>query len=123
MASQPSLIVEVPSGGAVHGQLGREPPPSVAGGDVTVVSLAADARGRLEPPDAGEIVLTVLSPEALNRDPAELRRVIDRAGPGNEPLIVLVEAAETLTEEELGPLLDAARRSRRPVILRIAGDA
>jgi hypothetical protein len=122
MASQPSLIIEIPAGGAVERQLRRAPPPSVAGGGMTIVSLAAGESGRLEPPEAGEVVLSVLSPEALAREPEEVRRVIDRAGPGDEPLIVVVEAAEELRDEELGPVLAAARRSRRTVILRIAGD-
>jgi hypothetical protein len=90
MASRPSLISELPAGGAVERQLRQ--------------------------------ALSVLSPGALAREPEKVRRVIDRAGPGNEPLIVVVEAAEELREEELGPVLAAARRSRRPVILRIAGD-
>ena len=79
--------------------------------------------GRLEPPAAGEGVLNVPSPEALTREPAELRRVIDGAGPGVEPLVVVVEAAEELREDELAAIVDAARRTRRSVILRIAADA
>jgi hypothetical protein len=122
MASQPSLIVEVPRGGAVDRQLSADPAPSVASGDVAVVRLPADAAGRLDAPDAGEVVLSVLSPEALVRERDEVERVVARAGTGDEPLVVVIEAAEELREDELAVIADAARRSRRSVILRVIAD-
>jgi hypothetical protein len=61
----------------------------------------------------------VLSPEALARDPDEVRRVIEQAGAGVEPLVVEVEAAEELRDEELAAVVEATRRARRPVILRV----
>jgi hypothetical protein len=124
MATQPSLVVEVARGGAVDRQLRREPPPSVASGQVAIVSLPADAAGKLDAPDAGEVVMSVLSPEALVRERDELRRVVIGASSGDDPLVVVVEAAEELREDELAAALDAAsHRSDRGVVLRIMGDA
>lgn len=100
-----------------------DPPPSVADGAAVVDVAPSDEDGRLEPPAAGEVVLAVPSPETLIREPAELRRVIDGAGPGVEPLVVVVESAEELREDELAAIVDATRRTRRSVILRIAADA
>jgi hypothetical protein len=118
MAADPSLIVEVPSGGAVDRQLQRDTPP----GEVALVPLPADEAGRLEAPGAGQVVMSLLSPEALVRERDELVRVIDEAGTGDEPLVIVVEAAEELREDELAAILEPARRSRRSVILRIVGD-
>ena len=75
------------------------------------------------PPNAGEVVLTVPSPEALSRDPAQVRRVIDRAGTGTEPLVIVIDDAEELREDELAGLVQAAARSSRPVIVRVIRDA
>ncbi len=83
----------------------------------------ADAEGVLEPPAAGEVVLSVPSPEALAREDAEVRRVIAGAGTGVEPLVVVVEAAEELREEEVSGVLQAAGHSSRPVIVRIIRNA
>jgi hypothetical protein len=116
---RPALIVQVPEGGSVEAALRRDRPASVAGGAVVVEALPADAGGRLEAPDAGEVVLSVLGPEGLVRDADTLRRVVEEAGTGSEPLVVVVEAAEELREDELAPVVEAARRSRRPVILRV----
>ena len=63
------------------------------------------------------------SPEGLARDAGEVRRVIAQAGTGAEPLVVEVEAAEELREEEVAPLLEAAGHASRPVILRIIRNA
>jgi hypothetical protein len=82
-----------------------------------------DAEGVLEAPPAGEVVLSVLSPEALAREADEVRRVIAGAGTGVEPLVVVVEAAEELRDDELAAVLEAADRSSRAVILRIIRDA
>jgi hypothetical protein len=83
----------------------------------------ADEAGDLESPNVGEVVLSVPSPETLARERDEVRRVIVCAGKGAEPLVVLVEAAEELREDELAGVLDAAQGSSRPVILRIIRDA
>jgi hypothetical protein len=117
------LIVQVAQGGAVERQLRRDPPPSVARGAAVLDVGVADAHGRLEPPSAGQVVLSVPSPEALARQSDDVRRVIDGAGDGAEPLVVVVEAADNLRDDELAAVLDAARHTRRSVILRIAADA
>ena len=74
-------------------------------------------------PTAGEVVLSVPSPEGLAREAGELRRVIARAGTGVEPLVLVVEAAEELREDELAAILEAAGHTSRAVILRIMRDA
>jgi hypothetical protein len=112
-------VIEVPRGSAVERQLAAEPPPSVFSRDIAVEVLDADAEGNLEPPGAGEVVLSVPSPETLVREAPAVRRVIARAGTGTEPLVVVIEVAEILREEELSSVLEASRRASRPVILRV----
>jgi hypothetical protein len=123
MASQPRLIIQLPRGSAVDRQLKAQEPPSIASGEVVVEVGPTDPDGQLEPPDAGQVVLSVPSPEALEREGAEVRRVIGQAGTGIEPLVVVVEAAEELREEELAAVLDGASHTSRAVILRILRDA
>lgn len=120
---EPRLIIQVPHGGALERQLKLEPPPSVASDEVVVQVGATDAEGNLEPPDAGEVVLSVSSPEALAREGAEVQRVIAHAGTGIEPLVLVVEAAEELREEELTAVVEAAGHTSRPVILRVIRNA
>lgn len=122
MADQPLLIIQVPSGGAVERQLTAQPLPSIASGEVVVEAGPTDAKHTLEASAAGEVVLSVPSPESLRREAAEVGRVIAHAGTGVEPLVVAVEAAEELREEELVALLGAARHASRAVILRIVRD-
>jgi hypothetical protein len=109
----------VPRGSAVQRQLREDPPPVARGGDVVVEAGVTDEQGNLEPPLAGEIVLTVPAPEALARQADDVRRVLDEAGTGIEPLVIVVEAAEMFLDEELGPVIAAADRAPRPVILRV----
>jgi hypothetical protein len=123
MAREPALIVQVPRGSGVERRLREEPPAVVAGGEVAVETGATDAEGNLEAPAAGEIVLSVPSPEALLREANEVRRVIARAGTGVEPLLIVVEAAEELRDEELAPTVAAAGHTARPVILRVIRNA
>ena len=78
--------------------------------------------GRLGPLEAGEIVMSVLSPEAL-RAQAEVRDVIRQAPAEHEPLVIIVEAAEELREDELAVVVDAAERAHRRVIIRLMADA
>ena len=111
------LIIQVARGGAVARQLERDRP-----ADVALDTRPADENGRIEPPEAGRVVLSVPSPETLTREPEEVRRVIDDAGPGPEPLVVVIEAADELRADELAVVLDAADRTSRPVILRVVGD-
>jgi hypothetical protein len=123
MADEPLLIIQVPRGGAVERQLRARGSQGVAGGEIVVEAGPADAHGHLEAPAAGQVVLSVLSPEALEREAGEVRRAIGQAGTGVEPLVVEVEAAEELREDELAVLLEAARHTSRAVILRIMRDA
>ncbi len=122
MADQPRLIIELPSGGAVDRQLRAQAPASLASGEVVVEDGPTDADGALEASTAGQVVLSVPSPESLRREAAEVRRVIAHAGTGVEPLVVVVEAAEELREEELTAVLEAATHTSRAVILRIVRD-
>ena len=122
MPEEPTLIVQAPRDGAVARQLAGEPPASVVAGAVVLEIGPTDELGNLEAAAAGEIVLSVLSPEGLRRAAAEVRHVIEHAGTGEQPLVVVVEAAEELREDELRPVLEAARRSPRAVILRVIRD-
>jgi hypothetical protein len=115
--------VEVPSGGTVERQLRDDPPPSVADGEVVVEGGPTDVEGNLEAAAAGEVVLSVPSPESFRREPEEVRRVLAHAGSGIEPLVVVIEDAEELREEELAVVLEAAAHSTRPVILRVVRSA
>jgi len=119
VADDPSLIIQIPAEGAVDRQFQTEPPASLAGPDVVVERGPTDEHGVLEPPVAGQVVLSLLSPEALRRDPDAVHAAIDQAGTSTEPLIVEIEAAEELREDELAVVRAAADRSRRPVILRV----
>jgi len=115
--------VQVPRGGAVERQVRAQPPPSVAAGEVVVEGGPTDEEGNLEAAGAGEVVLSVPSPETLSREADEVRRVITRAGAGIEPLVVVVEAAEEVRQEELAVVVEAAEHSPRPVILRVVRSA
>jgi hypothetical protein len=117
------VILQLATGSAVSVQLAAAPPPSVTDGRVVIEHSDPDAEGNLEPPDVGELVLSVPSPEQLAHEAGEVRRVIAQAGTGNEPLVIVVEAAEELRDEELAPVLEAASHTERAVILRIIRDA
>jgi hypothetical protein len=122
MAYQPRLIVQPPRGSRVERQLGAHALASVLSGEVVVEAGPTDAQGRLEALP-GQVVLSLPSPEALEREAEQVRHVIGEAGTGVEPLVVVVEAAEELREEELAALLQAASHTSRAVILRIIRDA
>lgn len=120
---EPTLIIQVPRGGAIDRQFSAKAPAGVASGEIVVELGPTDAEGVLESPAVGEIVASLPSPEALRRQAAELRQVIARAGPGVEPLVVVVEAAEELRGDELAAAVEAASHSPRAVILRVIRDA
>lgn len=113
------MIVQVPAGSGIEHRLRSGPPASVASGRVAVESELADAEGYLEPAPAGRMVLSVPSPQALERDAEEVRRVLAHAREGEEPLVVEVEMAQELREEELATVLAGAEHARRAVIVRV----
>ena len=123
MTSESNLIVQLPRDGAVDRKFRADPPPVVASGRVVLDHVRPDAEGRLGPPEAGEVVMSVLSPEALTREPRQVRDVIRHAAAGDEPLVIIVRAAEELREDELAVVIDAAARSHRRVIMRVMADA
>ncbi len=123
MTHQPDVIVQVPRGGAVDSNLRANPPPSIVDGYAVVEHIAAEATGGLGPPEASEVVMSVLSPEALTRERQQVRETIRRAPAGDKPLVIIVEAAEELREDELAVVLDAAARAHRRVIVRVMADA
>ena len=123
MTSEPGLIVQLPRDSAVDRHFRADPPPSVASGQVLLDHIARAPGGHLGPPEAGEIVMSVLSPETLTREPRQVRDVIRQAPAGHEPLVIIVQAAEELREEALAVVLDAAARTHRRVIMRIMADA
>jgi hypothetical protein len=122
MATDPRLIIQVPNGGAVERQLAARPLESMADGEVVLEAGPTDAEGNLEAPAAGQVVLSLPSPEALEREADEVRRVLGGAGTGVEPLVVVVEAADELREQELAAVLQSAAHASRAVILRIVRD-
>src|SRR5271156_2849858 len=123
MITEPRLIVQVPLGGKVDRQLPAQTLPRIAGGGGGAEAGPTDADGHLEAPGAGQVVLSLLSPEALEREADEVRRGIAHAGTGVEPLLVVVEGAEERRGGEMAALWAASSLASRAVILRIAGDA
>jgi hypothetical protein len=123
MTSTTRVIVELATAGRVDQQLRADPPPFVADERVVLDRLRPDESGGLGPPEAGEIILSVLSPEALTREQERVRDVVRQAERTDEPLVIVVEVAEELREEELRVVLDAAERADRLVILRLTADA
>jgi hypothetical protein len=117
MTTEGVLIVQLPRGSAVERNWAGELPPSIASGRVVLEHFAGEG-----PPEAGQVVLSVLSPEAL-RDQQQVCDAIDEAPDEGGPLVVIVEAAEYLREDELAAVLDAAGRAHRPVIVRVLADA
>jgi hypothetical protein len=116
-----TLLIQVPSGSAVERQLGAQPPAAVAAGEAIVESGPTDAEGNLEAM-LGDVVAAVPSPETLEREADQIRRVLSRAGTGEEALVIVVEAASELRESELAAVVTAAGHTSRDVILRIVRD-
>jgi hypothetical protein len=122
MAKEVGVIVELTRDSEVDRNVRADLPPSIKSGRVALDHIEADDLGRLSPPPAGEVVLTVLSPEALRRDPQVIRDAIAQAD-FDQPPVIVVEAAEYLREDEIAAVLDAADRADRTVILRLVTDA
>jgi hypothetical protein len=123
MADPVRVIVQLAPGSEVDRQLSVNPPPSVASGAVVLEHEEPGPGGRLGPPDGGEVVLSVLSPEALTREPEQVDAAVTRPADPHQPPVVIIEAAEELREEELAVLAGAAARADRVAILRIVADA
>jgi hypothetical protein len=123
MASPVRIIVELALDGEVDRNLRADRPPSLASDQVVLDHVEAGPRGDIGPPEAGEVIMSVPSPEALRRDAQEVRDAVSQADDSDEPLTIVVEAAEYLREDELSVVLDAAQRADRLVILRILADA
>ena len=123
MTSDAVVIVQLPRGSTVDQYLRTYPPPSVTSGRVVLDQMAAEPDGRLGPTETGEVVMSVLSPEALTRDQQEVRDVIQHAAAGAGPLVIVVQAAEELREDELAVVVDAAARARRDVVVRVMAGA
>jgi hypothetical protein len=117
-----SVIVELARDGELDRNLRADPPPSVVSGRVVLDHFPADEDGHVEAPEGGEVVLTVLSPEAL-RDRQQVEDAIAETKGDDEPPVIIVEAAEYLREDELSAVLDAADSAQRVVILRVMADA
>lgn len=117
-----TFVLQLPIDGALDVALRADPPPSVADGTVALDAAPADDRGRLERPGVGEVVLPVPSPESLPRRGEQLLRVLHLAGAGVQPLVIEIEAASLLREDELAPLVAAATQADRPVVVRVLGD-
>ncbi|MGA2014563.1 MAG: hypothetical protein ABSH51_29095 [Solirubrobacteraceae bacterium] len=117
------LIVQLPRGGALARRLDGRALPGAAAGELVIQSGPTDEAGHLEPPAAGSVVLSLPAPEAIEREADEVRRVIGHAGTGVQPLVIVVEVAEDLSDDQLVVVLAAARRATRSVILRVIRDA
>lgn len=123
MRTEPSVILQIPRSGEVARQLREDPPMSVADGRVLVEHFPLDDDGRLEAPDAGEVILSVLSPEGLRREPERVRDAVRQAAESDQPPVIIVEAAEELREDELAVVLASADRAHRILIMRVMENA
>jgi hypothetical protein len=110
------LIIEVAQGSRLERSL-REL--TSARPEVVVVGLAPDPKGRLGAPDSGHVIAWVPSPQALTVESESVRRAVEGAGGGAEPLLIVVAEAEELLDEQLAPLIEASERAPRAVILRV----
>jgi len=121
MATARTVLIQVPGGGALERALEAQPPAAVAAGDAVVEVGPTDAQGNLEAM-LGDVVASVPSPETLEREGEQIRRVISGAGTGVEPLVIVVEAASELRDGELAAVVTAAGHTSREVILRVVRD-
>jgi hypothetical protein len=103
MAEQPTLIIQVPRS-AIERQLRADPPAAIHGHDVLVQAPATDAEGNLDAL-AAEVVLSVPAAEELVREADEVQRVLRQPGTGTPPLVIMVEAAEELQDDQAAPVV------------------
>jgi hypothetical protein len=123
MADDVKLIIQLPRDSAVDRYFRETPPSSLSSGRVVLEHLPADEQGRILEPPGGEVILSVLSPEAIAREAEQIGRVIKQASAAGEPLVVQLQAAEELRDDELAVIIAAAERARRVVILRVLRSA
>lgn len=117
MDNEAELIIQLPRDSSVDAHTREEPPASLTDRRVVLEHLPAGPDGKLAPPAAGEILLTVPSPEALRTHADELLELVTDAEEDGGPLVVLVEGAEYLRDNEIAAALDAAAASKRVLIL------
>jgi len=77
------------------------------------------ATGRIEPPSTGRVVFSLPSPEVLLRDADDVRRAVDLAPAGSEPVVVVLEAADAVREEHLALLVEAGARAPGPLVVAV----
>lgn len=120
MAENVDLIIQLPAGSAIDRNLQTDPPASVISGRAVVERIEPGPAGTIEPPVAGQVLLSFLSPEDLRRETDQIKQEI---GPdvASKPPVVVVEVAEYLREDELSTLLQAAAEAKRVAILCILG--
>ncbi len=85
---------------------------------VLVETGPTDEQGNIEQL-AGETVLSVPSFEALERQMDGLRHLLQRAGTGTQPLVIVVGAAEEIEDQVATAVVAAARDAPRPVFVRV----
>jgi hypothetical protein len=123
MTIESKVVVQLARDGAVDRQFQSEAlPDSIVSGRVALDHIDGDPGGVIGPPPAGQVVLSVLSPEGL-RDSQRIRDVVTHTEASGEPLVITVDAAEYLREDELTAVLAAAEHANRLVIVRILADA
>jgi hypothetical protein len=121
MAENVDLIIQLPAGSAIDRNLEADPPSSVISGRAIVERIQpGPEEGTIQPPVAGQVLLSFLSPEDLRRETDQIKQEIGSAE-GSEPPVVVLEVAEYLREDELTFLLRAAAEAKRVVILCILG--
>jgi hypothetical protein len=115
--NEAELIIQLPRDSSLDATLREDPPASLTDRRVVLEHLPAGPDGKLTPPETGEVLLTVPSPEGLRRHADELLELVTDAEEDGGPLVVLVEGAEYLRDNEIAAALDAAAASKRVLIL------
>jgi hypothetical protein len=115
--NEAEVIIQLPRDSSIDAHLRSEPPASLTDRRIVLEHLTAGPDGRLTPPETGEVLLTVPSPEGLRRHADELLELATDAEEDGGPLVVVVEGAEYLRDNEIAAALDAAAASKRVLIV------